>query len=356
MKNKTMKALVYYGPNDLRLEDAPMPKIMSPDDAIVKVTLSTICGSDLHIQGGHVPEAGPGMIIGHEFVGEIVEVGPAVSPRLLVPGDRVAAACSVSCGVCYYCKKGETAHCVENIGYFGCTQSLNGCQTEYVRIPRAMSVLHRIPAGLDDEDALFVGDILSTGYFGALNGQIKNGDVVAVMGCGPVGMCTLACAGLFGPSLVIAVDTVDSRLEAALQNGICDIALNPLRDNVVESIRKLTEGRGADVTIEAAGAKPTYDMAFEAVRPAGQVSAVGFLGREYTLDMSELWMKNVGFKQGKVNVDHIPTLLALIKNGRLDMKFMITHKKPLNDVLEGYDVFGNKKDGCIKWAITPYEY
>lgn len=356
MTQKTMKALVFHGPEDLRLEDVPVPEILSPDDAIVKVTLSTICGSDLHIKGGHVPAAGPGMIIGHEFVGEVIETGSMVNPSTLRPGDRVASACSVSCGVCYYCQRGETGHCVENIGYFGCIQSLDGCQAEYIRVPHAMNVLHKLPVGVSDEDALFVGDILSTGYFGAENGNIQPGDVVAVMGCGPVGMCTLACAQLFGPSLVIAVDTVDSRLEAALQNGICDIALNPLKDDVIESIRRLTNGRGADVTIEAAGAKPTYDMAFEAVRPAGQVSAVGFLGSEYTMDMSELWMKNIGFKQGMVNVNNIPKLLYLIRYKRLDLKFMITHKKPLNDVLEGYDVFGNKKDGCIKWAITPYEY
>lgn len=355
METKLMKALVYHGPRDIRLDEVPVPQIIEPGDAIVRVTLSTICGSDLHIMEGYIETVGPGMVIGHEFVGEIVEVGTGVNAQSFKSGDRVAAACSVSCGVCYYCRRGETAHCVEQIGYFGCRQELNGCQTEYIRVPHAAAVLYKIPEALSDEDALFVGDILSTGYFGACNGNIKDGDTVAVMGCGPVGMCAMACARLWGPSTIIGVDTIESRLELALKNGICDVTLNPLRDNVVEKIKEMTDGRGADVTIEAAGAVPTYDLAIAAVRPAGQISAIGFTAEPYAMTMFDLWMRNIGFKMGCVNTNHIPELLQLIEKGKINLSFLCTHKKPLNDILEGYDVFANKKDGCIKWLVTPYE-
>lgn len=355
MKKKTMKALVYHGPKKFSLQEVPVPRIQDPEDAIVKVTLSTICGSDLHIVEGYVPAAGPGMIVGHEFVGEIVEVGSAINARTLKPGDRVAAACSVSCGECFFCKRGDTAHCEKQVGYFGCRQDLDGCQAEYIRVPHAASVLYKIPDSLSDEDALFVGDILSTGYFGALNGGIKHGDTVAVMGCGPVAMCAMASARLLGPGTIIAVDTVDSRLQTALDNGICDIVLNPLRDDVVARIKELTEGRGADVTIEAAGAVPTNDMAIQSVRAGGTVSSIGFTAHPYDIPINDLWMRNITFKSGCVNTNHIPELLTLIEKGKINLKFLATHRKPLNEIMEGYRVFGEKEDGCIKWLVTPCE-
>ncbi len=358
MEKNTMKALVFHGVHDLRLDDVPMPELVAPDDAIVRVTLSTICGSDLHIREGYVPAVGPGTIIGHEFVGEVVAVGPMVNQARLRVGDRVAAACSVSCGNCFFCRKGVTAHCEENdsLLYFGCTSELDGCQAEYVRIPHAMAGLYKIPNTVSDEAALFVGDILSTGYFGAENGDIENGDVVAVMGCGPVGMCALATARLYGPSILIAVDTVESRLAFALEQGLCDVIINPLKEDVMEKIKSLTKGRGADVTIEAAGAKGTLDLAFQTVRKAGNVSVIGFSALPYPIDLNDLWMRNVSLKVGCVNTNNIHKLLMLIERGRLDLTPLITHSKPLNDILEGYDVFGNKKDGCIKWAVTPYDY
>ena len=232
---------------------------------------------------------------------------------------------------------------------------IEGAQAEYVRVPHANMGCHLIPEGLTEEDVLFVGDILSTGYFGAEQACIEPGDTVAVMGCGPVGMCAMATARLWGPSKIIAVDTIDSRLEMALKQGIADVALNPLKVDVAEEIRKLTGGLGADRTIEAVGAKPTYELALECVRAGGNVSLVGVFEKPQELAMNKLWIKNIRISMGLVKANRIPELIKLIQAGKLDMKFLITHRAPLNDILKGYDIFGNKKDNVIKWVVTPFE-
>jgi alcohol dehydrogenase len=352
MEQKTMKAVVYHGPNDIRLEDVPVPKIIEPDDAIVRVTTSTICGTDIHIQHGGIPAVKPGTIIGHEFCGEVVEVGPNVQDAKV--GDRVAVSCITQCGQCFYCTRSEYAHCVTGSWIFG--HLIDGCQAEYVRVPHANMGLHKIPEGLTDEDVLFVGDILSTGYFGAERGRIKPGDTVAVMGSGPVGMCAMATARLWGPAQIIAVDTNEHRLEVAVKQGIADVAVNPAKEDAVKRIRELTDdGRGADVTIEAVGVKGTYELALEAVRAGGNVSIIGVFEDPQELPMNNLWIKNITISMGLVNADHIPELMKLIKAGKLDMRFLITHRAPLNDIIKGYDVFGNKKDNVLKWIVTPYE-
>ncbi len=348
---ETMKALVYHGPEKISLEDVPTPKIIEPDDAIVRVTTSTICGTDIHIWHGGMPEVEAPRILGHEFVGEIVEVGPGV--RNFKPGDRVAVSCVTQCGECFYCRQGMYSHCTTGSWIFG--YMIEGAQAEYVRVPHANMGCHLIPEGLTEEDVLFVGDILSTGYFGAEQACIEPGDTVAVMGCGPVGMCAMATARLWGPSKIIAVDTIDSRLEMALKQGIADVALNPLKVDVAEEIRKLTGGLGADRTIEAVGAKPTYELALECVRAGGNVSLVGVFEKPQELAMNKLWIKNIRISMGLVKANRIPELIKLIQAGKLDMKFLITHRAPLNDILKGYDIFGNKKDNVIKWVVTPFE-
>lgn len=350
MDKKTMKAVVYHGPEDMRLDDVPVPEIIESDDAIIRVTHSTICGTDLHIQAGGLPEVEEGRIIGHEFVGEVIEIGSNV--RNAKVGDKVAVSCVTQCGECFHCLRGEYSQCTTGSWIFG--YMIDGCQSEYVRVPHANMGLHKIPEGLTEEDVLFVGDILSTGYFGAEQGRIKPGDTVAVMGCGPVGMCAMATAKLWGPSQIIAVDTNQDRLDVALKEGIADIAINPANENTVEKIKELTQGRGADVTIEAVGVKPTYDLAIDAVRPGGNVSLIGVFEKPQELAMNKLWIKNITISMGLVNANHIPELIKLIQAGKINTNFLITHRAPLNDILKGYDIFGHKKENCLKWVVTPY--
>lgn len=347
----TMKALVYRGPEQIALEDVPVPKIIEPDDAIIKVTTSTICGTDIHIWHGGMPEVEPGRIIGHEFCGEVVEVGPAV--RNAKVGDKVAVSCVTQCGECFYCLRGTYSHCTTGSWIFG--YMIDGCQAEYVRVPHANLGMFAIPEGLTEEDVLFVGDILSTGYLGAENAKIEPGDTVAVMGCGPVGMCAMVTARLWGPSSIVAVDINQERLDFAVKQGIADIGLNPLNVNVGDAIREMTEGRGADATIEANGFKPTFDMAIDAVRPGGNISLIGVFESPQELAMNTLWIKNISISMGLVNANRISELIKLIKAGKINTNFLCTHRAPLNDILKGYDTFGGKKDGCLKWIVTPYE-
>ncbi len=347
----TMKALVYRGSEKIGIEDVALPKILAPDDAIVRVTTSTICGTDIHIWHGGMPEVEAPRIIGHEFVGEVVEVGPAV--RNAKVGDKVAVSCVTQCGECFYCVRGTYSHCTTGSWIFG--YMIDGCQAEYVRVPHANLGMFSIPDGLTEEDVLFVGDILSTGYFGSEQACIEPGDTVAVMGSGPVGMCAMATARLWGPSQIIAVDMVQERLDAAIKNGVADIGLNPTKVNVPEAIKELTCGRGADRTIEAVGVKGTYELALDAVRPGGNVSIIGVFEGPQVLPMNELWIKNIRISMGLVNANHIPELINLIQNGKINMNFLCTHHAPLNDIIKGYDIFGNKKDNCLKWVVTPYQ-
>ena len=241
----TMKALVYHGPEKISLDDVPVPKIIEPDDAIVKVTTSTICGTDIHIWHGGMPEVEAPRILGHEFCGEIVEVGPAV--RNVKVGDQCAISCVTQCGECFYCVRGMYSHCTTGSWIFG--YMIDGCQAEYVRVPHANLGCHIIPDGLTDDDVLLVGDILSTGYLGAENARIEPGDTVAVMGSGPVGMCAMITARLWGPARIIAVDMNQARLDFAVEKGLADMGINSGEVDAVEKIREITDGRGADRTI-----------------------------------------------------------------------------------------------------------
>lgn len=352
MKQEMMKAVVYHGPGEISLDDIPVPHLINADDALVRVTTSTICGTDIHIRQGGIPSVKPGRVIGHEFVGEVIETGSAVT--VAKTGDKVAVSCITQCGECFYCRRQMYSQCTTGSWIFG--HLINGCQAEYVRVPHANMGMYQIPEGLTEEDVLFVGDILSTGYFGAENGNIKPGDTVAVMGSGPVGMCAMMCARLFGPARIIAVDMDQNRLEVAIGQGLADVAINPASENSIETIKALSSGRGADVVIEAVGVKGTYRLALDAVRPGGTISILGVYEQPQELPMNELWIKNIKISMGLVNANRIPELLSQIKEGKLRTNFLITHRSPLNDVMKGYDVFGNKKDNCLKWVISPFEY
>ncbi|HWQ71843.1 MAG TPA: alcohol dehydrogenase [Desulfitobacteriaceae bacterium] len=342
-----MKAFVYHGPNNMSLDEVPMPKILKPSDAIVRVTTSTICGTDKHIRHGGLPEVAPGRIIGHEFCGEVVETGSEV--KKFKKGDQVAVSCVTQCMNCYYCKRGQYSQCVDGSWIFG--YMIDGCQADYVRVPYADNGMYLIPDSLEDEDVLFVGDILSTGYFGAENGGIQPGDTVAVFGSGPVGMCAMATARLWGPARIIAVDIDESRLALAKKSGWADYCLNPQKIDVTQALKDMTGGRGADVTIEANGFEPTFKGAIEGVKAGGTVSIIGVFEKPQILEMNKLWIRNITIKMGLVKANHIPELIDLIKEGKLNMKPLITHTIPLSQVAEGYDIFEERRDGAIKVVL-----
>lgn len=349
----TQKALVYRGPNKYGLEDVPIPQIVDPKDCIGKVTLSTICGSDIHIVHGGMPEVRHPLVVGHEFCAEIVETGSAVKD--LKVGDRVVVSCVAFCGECWYCRQGLYAHCQkEGYGCFG-VYGQEGCQTTYVRMPGADNYCYKIPEGLTEQDVLFSGDILSTGYFGAEMVDIQPGETVVVVGAGPVGLCCMTTARLWGPAQIIAVDTMQSRLDAAIKAGVADIALNPAKDNVTEIIKDLTGGLGADKAVECVGMQQTFDTAFNAVRGGGKLSTIGIYEKPVQVPLNTAWAKNIQFSWGFVPMNRMPQLIKLIEKGKLNTNFLCTHKAPLNDIMKGYDVFGNKKDGCLKWLVTPWE-
>lgn len=346
---RTMKAAVFHGPGELRLEQRPVPVLIDPRDAIVRVTLSTICTSDLHILHGAVPRAIPGTVLGHEFVGIIDSVGDGV--RNLSPGDRVAANCITFCGDCWFCRRGYINNCAHGGWELGCR--MDGCQAGYVRVPFADQGLTPIPRALTDENALFVGDILSSGYFGAELCGIRPGDTVAVLGAGPVGLCAMQCARLFGAARVIAVDVKADRLETAVRHGLCDIAVNSLRENPVEMVLGATNGRGADGVIEAAGGDNTLDIAWRVARPNAVVALVAMYEENQTLPLPGMYGKNLIFKTGGVDAVHCGELLHLLECGRLNTDFLITARVPLSGILEAYDSFAQGGDGCLKWAVTP---
>ena len=360
MDQKTMKALVYHGPSQISLDDIPVPQIKQPTDAILKVTTSTICGSDIHIIHGYIPSVHPGTVVGHEFCGEIVELGSSIGGDFKV-GDRVAVSCIVHCGKCWYCLHDQPQYCEVGRGTEGWANSMlfgnyiNGCQAEYIRVPLAETGMYKIPEGLDDLDVLFVGDILSTGYFGAEKCNIQHGDTVVVWGSGPVGMCAMASARLWSPALVIGVDLDQNRLETAKKNGVCDIIINSGKEDAATKVMELTNGRGADCAIEAIGLVPTIDSAMKTMRVGGRLEVIGFGTPTYELSMADLFMKNLSVGSGLVPANHMGSLIELIHKGKLNLRFLATHTKPLNDIVEGYDIFGNKKDNCIKWVVTPYE-
>lgn len=350
-RKQTMKAVAFHGINDIRMEERPVPVIQDPKDAIVRVVRSTICTSDLHIRNGAVPRAVPGIILGHEFAGEVVETGSGVTK--LKAGMRVAANCETFCGTCYYCKRGFVNNCEHGGWELGCR--IDGCQAEYVRVPYADMGLTPIPDTVSYEEALFTGDILSSGFWGADIAEIQRGDCVAVIGAGPVGLCAAESAKYLGAGTVVLIDRDAYRLNLAMQNGLADVTVNTGKQDAADEVRKLTEGRGADAVIEAAGGKDTFELAWKLARPNAVVSVVAMYEENQILPLPSMYGKNLTFKTGGVDANRCPELLSLIEKGDLRTDFLITHRSPLGEIMEGYRVFGAKDDNCIKWVITADE-
>jgi alcohol dehydrogenase len=333
-----MKALVYHGPGNKSWDDVPDPELRDDTDAIVQVDAVTICGTDLHILKGDVPAVTDGRILGHEAVGTVVRVGSAV--KTLQPGDRVLVSCISACGHCRYCREAMYGQCLGGGGWI-LGHRIDGTQAEYVRVPFADTSTYRVPDGVSDEDVLMLADILPTGYeVGVLNGRVRPGDTVVVVGSGPIGLAAILTARLFSPSLVIAIDPVISRLKAAEQFG-ADVVIHNGPDNPLTRVKELTDGLGADVVIEAVGIPATFELCTQLVRAGGHVANVGVHGAPATLHLEDLWIKNVHITTGLVDTSSTPTLLRLITAGQIDAARFITHRFHLDEFIEAYSVFAN---------------
>lgn len=350
---KTMKALVYQEPGKYGLMDMPVPVIKEPTDVIGRVTLAAICTSDLHQVRGESQLAPYPRIQGHEFCCEVVEVGSAV--KNFKPGDRCVVMPGTWCFECSMCKVGLPALCPSG-GVFGGPGPNEGCHAEYVRIPWADQFMIHIPDDLAEEDVILLPDMLGTAWFGITNAEVKEGQTAAVIGVGPVGQCTcLLAKKVFGARQVIAVDTNQERLDLALKAGTADFTINPTTDDVGKRFAQLTGDLGVDAVIETAGIRKTFNMAISCVRPNGIVSTVAMAAGSFEVNMPKVMGKNLTIRAGIQKCDGVPEMMQMIREGRIDTKFMLTHKAPLNDIEKGYDIFGNQKDGCMKWLITPYE-
>jgi alcohol dehydrogenase len=345
-----MHALVYHGPGRKAWEEVPMPVLIDDTDIIVRVDATTICGSDLHILKGDLPEVTDGRILGHEAVGTVEQTGPSV--KTLRVGDRVLVSCITACGTCRYCRQARYGQCTGGGGWI-LGHLIDGTQAEYVRIPFADTSTHPVPAGVSDEDLLMLSDILPTGYeVGVLNGHVQPGDVVAVVGAGPVGLAAIMGAALFSPSHIIAIDPVDSRLDAAKRVG-ADITINNSHENPLQAINTLTDNLGADVAIEAVGLPATFELATTLIRPCGHIANIGVHGQPATLHLEQLWTRDITITTGLVDTNSTPTLLRILSH-QLNVAPLITHHYPLTDMTTAYDTFTQAADtGALKVVLTP---
>jgi alcohol dehydrogenase len=344
-----MKALVYHGPGQRSWDDVQDPKILEPTDAIVRIDTSTICGTDLHILKGDVPETTPGTILGHEAVGTVEEVGASVTT--VAPGDRVLVSCVTSCGRCRYCKEGRYGQCLGGGGWiFG--HLIDGLQAEYARVPFADNSVYKVPGELSDEQVLFLADILPTSFeVGVLNGMVAPGDTVAIVGAGPIGLAAILTARLYTPGRIVAIDLADSRLESATRFG-ADTTINNGREDAVAQVMELTDGLGADVALEAVGVPDTFELATELIRPGGRVANVGVHGKAAPLHLERLWIRDVTITTGLVDTYSIPQLMRLIASGRLDPSLFATHRFALEDTMAAYDVFADAANtGALKVVL-----
>jgi alcohol dehydrogenase len=347
---KKMKGVVFHGIGRISLEELDVPDIQKPSDAIVRITLSTICGSDLHLIHGQTVVA-PESPIGHECVGVIEKVGEDVST--FKPGDRVIVPTFVHCGNCFYCRKGSTSQCEKGgiIGFGSIRGGLGGAQTEYVRVPFADMSLVKIPKTLTDEDVLFVGDVIATAYFALENVPIKPGDTVAIVGPGPVGLCVQEIAPVFGAGKIIMIGIEAYRLAVAKKRGA--LTIDPNQENAPQRVRELTGGYGADVVVECAGNPESFKIAFDSVRKGGSVSLMGMWGKPVEVPLNEMVMNNITIFTGLVHCDRLHETVQLIEAGRINTNFMITHRMKLDDILEAYRIFEHKEDNVLKIAIKP---
>src|SRR5690349_13555427 len=333
-----MKALVYHGPGERGWDSVEDPGIVDPTDIIVRVDTTTICGTDLHILKGDVPETTPGTILGHEAVGVVQEIGSGVST--VVPGDRVLMSCVSACGRCRYCKEGRYGQCLGGGGWiFG--HLIDGLQAEYARVPFADNSVYKVPDELTDEQVLFLADILPTSYeVGVLNGMVSPGDLVAIVGAGPIGLAAILTAKLYTPGRIVAIDLADSRLDGATRFG-ADLTINNSRDDAVAQIMELTDGLGADVAFEAVGVPATFELAAELIRPGGRLANIGVHGKPATLHLEKLWIRDVTVTTGLVDTFSIPRLMRLIASGRLDPSLFATHRYALGETMAAYDTFAD---------------
>jgi len=380
-----MQAMVYEGPYRVTVKEKPDPRIEHPNDCIVRVTRSAICGSDLHLLHGFVTDTRVGCTFGHEFAGVVEEVGPSV--RTLKPGDRVVVPFNISCGSCFYCKRGLYSTCANTnpnsdmvsgvYGYSHTTGGYEGGQAQYVRVPFADVGPMKIPDDMEEEEVLFLSDILPTGYQGAEMGGIQPGDTVAVFGCGPVGLFAQKSAWLLGAERVIAVDHVPYRLDFARRYSRVETLNFKEEGDIVSRLKDMTEGRGPDVVIDAvgmeaegsklhstlglalkleAGSPVALNWAIQSVRRGGSVSIIGVYGPPWNLvPMGTAMNKGLTMRMGQCNVKrYMPHLLEHIRKGRIDAKGIITHRFPLGEVAHAYELFSKKLDGCVKCVLLPH--
>ena len=345
-----MRALVYHGPGQKAWEDVPKPQITEDTDAIVRVDCVTICGTDLHILKGDVPAVTDGRILGHEAVGTVETAGSGV--KTVKPGDRVLVSCITSCGRCRFCREGRYGQCLGGGGWI-LGHKIDGTQAEFVRVPFADTSTYPVPHGVSDEQILMLADILPTGYeVGVLNGSVRPGDVVAVVGAGPIGLSAIMGARLFSPSHVVAIDLAASRLEAAKQFG-ADVVVNNGSQDPREVIQSLTDGLGADVTIEAVGVPATFELAVALVRPGGRVANIGVHGEPGVLHLEEQWIRDITVTTGLVDTYSTPTLLRLVTSHQIDAARFMTHQFALADFPGAYQVFANAAEtGALKVVLS----
>ncbi|MDE5663121.1 MAG: alcohol dehydrogenase [Muribaculaceae bacterium] len=341
-----MKALTYTEPGRFQLIEKPEPEVLNPKDAVVRVTISSICSSDLHILHGAVPQAEVGITVGHELVGVVEAVGSEVTK--VKPGDRVAVNVETFCGECFYCRRGCVNNCTSGGWMLGCR--IDGGQAEYVRVPYADNGLTLIPDNVSDLQALFVGDILATGYWAAKISEISAEDTVLIIGAGPTGLCTLECVQLYNPQRIVVCEAEESRREFVRQHYPEVVVVEPAK--CIEVLNSFTEGRGADRVIEVAGGEDTFELAWCCARPNAIVAIVALYEKNQILPLPWMYGKNLTFKTGGVDACDCDKIMQLISEGNIDTTHLITHRYPLSRIEEAYTLFANRADGVIKIAVS----
>lgn len=335
-----MKALVYHGPGKKSWEEKPKPEVIKPTDAIIRILKTTICGTDLHIMKGDVPEVADGRVIGHEGVGIIEDIGAAVSN--FKKGDHVLISCITSCGKCSYCKKGMYSHCEDGGWILG--HLVDGTQAEYVRIPHADNSLYPIPSGADEEALVMLSDILPTGFeCGVLNGQVKPGDIIAIVGAGPIGIASLLTGQFYSPAEIIMIDRDENRLAVSKKFGATQ-TINFEKEDPIAKVTSLTGGKGVDVAIEAVGVPESFELCESIIAPGGHIANVGVHGKSVDLHLETLWAKNITITTRLVDTVSTPMLLKTVESKRLQPAKLITHRFKLDEILDAYDTFEHAAD------------
>lgn len=343
-----MKALTYIEHGKFALLDKPKPVLTDPRDAVVRVTLASICTSDLHIKHGSVPRAVPGITVGHEMVGVVEQTGTAV--KTVRPGDRVTVNVETFCGECFFCRHGYVNNCTDKNGGWALGCRIDGGQAEYVRVPYADQGLNRIPDSVSDEQALFVGDILATGFWAARISEISQEDTVLIIGAGPTGICTLLCAMLKKPKRIVVCEKDPARAAFVRERYPEVLVCGP--EECEAFVREHSDHGGADVVLEAAGAKNTFELAWKCARPNAVVTVVALYDEPQSLPLPKMYGKNLTFKTGGVDGCDCEEILKLIEAGKIDTTPLITHRFALEDIEQAYELFENRRDGVIKTAVV----